>query len=373
MKILLASLALLTALNPALRAEPGNEIILNLESSADHPRNSEGAFATLRSGRILFCYSQFYGGHGDNSPAHLAEVHSDDDGQTWSAPRVMIENGANLNLMSVTFLRLASGKLALFYLIKQTALECHPVVQISGDDGATWSAPTSIIAAHGYFVLNNDRVIQTSTGRLIAPVAYQFLRQGPQDRGYPALAQWYYSDDEGATWKDADTEWTLPILSHTGLEEPGVVELADHSLYCWARTDQGAQYDMNSRDQGLTWSAPQPSTLISPASPASIKRLPGSDALLGIYNDHSGMFPLPAKPSQRTPLVAAVSVDGGKTWPARKILENDPVGRYCYTAILFKGDSVFIAYSAADALSPHFGRLRLRRLARSWLPALPRP
>lgn len=36
--------------------------VLNLEPNPGNPRNSEGAFVTLRSGRILFLYTQFYGG-----------------------------------------------------------------------------------------------------------------------------------------------------------------------------------------------------------------------------------------------------------------------------------------------------------------------
>lgn len=33
----------------------------------EHPRNSEGSFATLASGRVIFIYSQFYGGAADKA------------------------------------------------------------------------------------------------------------------------------------------------------------------------------------------------------------------------------------------------------------------------------------------------------------------
>ena len=36
---------------------PANRIALTMAPSPDNPRNSEGAFATLRSGRIIFCYT----------------------------------------------------------------------------------------------------------------------------------------------------------------------------------------------------------------------------------------------------------------------------------------------------------------------------
>jgi sialidase-1 len=76
--------------------------------------------------------------------------------------------------------------------------------------------------------------------------------------------------------------------------------------------------------------------LQSPASAASIKRLPGSSDLLAINNDHSGRFPFPK--GKRSPLVAAISRDGGMTWPSRKLIEGDLNGWYCYTAIHFAAD-----------------------------------
>ena len=44
------------------------------------------------------------------------------------------------------------------------------------DDGATWSEPKRVFDAPGNFVLNNDRVIQTTKGRLIVPVAFHRSR-----------------------------------------------------------------------------------------------------------------------------------------------------------------------------------------------------
>ena len=48
---------------------------------------------------------------------------------------------------------------------------------------------------------------------------------------------WFYSDDEGQTWQEAATWWGPPVRSGSGLQEPGLVELADGKLFGWARTD----------------------------------------------------------------------------------------------------------------------------------------
>lgn len=353
----------------ALTASAESVVTLNVEPTAEQPRHSEGSFVTLKSGRILFCYSQFYGGARDESPARLVRIHSDDQGRTWSAPVTVVENTAGNNVMSVSLLRLASGRLAMFYALKNSWLDCRPHMRVSSDEGETWSEPKLIQQAPGYFVLNNDRVIQTAAGRLIVPLAFHRSRgtdpHSAKSWDARAIATWLYSDDEGETWSESASWWAIPVPSRSGLQEPGVVELADGALFSWCRTDQGAQYGFRSADAGNTWSAPEPTEMKSPNGPASIKRLPGGSDLLAIYNDHSGLFPFP--PKKRNPLVAAISSDGGQTWPRRKLIENDPDGLYHYTAIHFIDDAILLAYCAGDSQVGALNRLRIRRITLDWL------
>src|SRR5437870_2512132 len=97
-----------------------NHVVLDINSTAENPRNSEGSFITLNSGRILFLYSQFHGGAADESPSRIVSIHSDDGGITWNQkPELVVDTGTNQNVMSVSLLRLKSGKIALIYLIKQ--------------------------------------------------------------------------------------------------------------------------------------------------------------------------------------------------------------------------------------------------------------
>lgn len=234
-------------------AAPGT-VTLNIEPTKEHPRNSEGSFATLASGRIIFCYSQFYGGSADHSAARIVRIHSDDQGRTWSQPVTLVENTGSQNVMSVSLLRVASSKLAMFYLVKNTWIDCRLHMTVSSDDGATWTKPRLVLDATGLFVVNNDRVIQTSKGRLIIPLAFHRSRgsdpESSRSIDYRAIAMWIYSDDEGATWQESASWWALPVRSGSGLQEPGVVELADGSLFSWSRTDQGTQYGFHSKDAG---------------------------------------------------------------------------------------------------------------------------
>ena len=348
----------------AYATEPG-KVVLELAPTKDNPRNSEGAFATLKSGRIIFYYTQFYGGARDESAARIVGIFSDDNGDTWSKePQVIVPTGTNQNVMSVSLLRLQSGKLALFYLAKNSLHDCRPMVCFSSDEAKTWTAPKTVVSAPGYFVLNNDRVIQTKSGRLILPVALHRAKNDQPHNSrtldYRAISIWYLSDDEGQTWREADIWWAIPVPSKSGLQEPGVVELDNGNIFSWLRTDQICQYSCLSTNTGITWSAPVPTALKTPTAPASVKRLPGSSDLVAIYNDHSGEFKF--DPKKRSPLVLAISRDNANTWGEKKVIESDPESSFCYTAIHFSGDSVLLAYCAGNPKLAGLDRLRMRKI-----------
>jgi len=90
-----------------------------LPPSEENPRNSEGSIIELRDGRLFLAYSHFYGGESDNSAAYIAGRFSEDRGNTWSLKDItVVENQGKENVMSVSLLRLGSGEIALFYMLK---------------------------------------------------------------------------------------------------------------------------------------------------------------------------------------------------------------------------------------------------------------
>lgn len=332
-----------------------------------NPRNSEGAFITLKSGSILFLYTYFYGTADDHGAARIVSIRSDDQGVTWSTdPQTVIEHDKTscLNVMSPSLLRLHDGRIALVYLRKVSFSELHPWICFSADEGETWSAPILIIPSAGYYCVHNDRLIQTRAGRLILPAS--FHRVGAIDGSLHCITErgivlWYVSDDGGETWQECLQWWSLPVPSKSGMQEPGVVELEDGVLLSWARTDVGCQYACSSYDGGDNWATPVPTRLFGPLGPASIKRIPGSKELLALYAAHYGTVPFPE--GLRTPYVAAISFDGGKTWPKQTVLEADPGGCFCYTAIEFSGDNVLLGYVAGSLELNLLGRTRIRKLS----------
>ncbi len=340
-----------------------------LPPGPNNPRNSEGDFIELDDGRILFIYTHFYGGSGDHDPARLAWRVSHDRGVTWSEEdEIIVEGEGDMNDMSVSLLRLDDGRIALFYLRKNSLEDLRPLLRISDDEAETWSEPIEIITDEiAAYVVNNDRVIQTSSGRLVVPAA---LHQGEDGSFlYRGKALCYLSDDNGETWRRSRT--VLDMEQHpddeTGLQEPGVVELSDGRLMMFSRTDRGSQYISFSDDEGDTWSPVEPSNIISPRSPASMKRIPSTGDLLLVWNDHSELDP-ELEGRRRTPFTVAVSKDEGKTWTHRQNLENHPEGWYCYTAIAFVDEHVLLGHVAGRRSTP--GRLATTQITRfpvEWL------
>ncbi|MFA5859529.1 MAG: sialidase family protein [Elusimicrobiota bacterium] len=331
-----------------------------LPPGKENPRNSEGSFINLKDGKIAFLYSRFYGGiGGDLDFANLSARYSSDGGLTWTKEDdVIIKNDGQCNVMSGDFVRLSTGDILLGFLWKNSYADCQFVVIKSTDEMNTWTPRVRVTTELCYHVVNNDRLVQLSSGRIIAPAALHYSLDGKSFNKRSKVAT-FYSDDIGSTWKKSTVVLESPVADRvtvdafeekrvhvTGLQEPGLVELKDGRLLLWARTDLGTQYYSYSSDCGDTWSPPEPSTLISPCAPASIKRIPATGDLLAVYNDHSGRFPFGKW--KRTPLVTAISKDEGKTWVNHKVLEDDPDGWYCYAAINFYQDNVLLAYCAGD-------------------------
>lgn len=360
------------------------QVVLELPPGPGNPRNSEGTFATLRDGRVMYAYTRFTSeirdGIPDSGAAEIVARFSADGGLTWTADDApVVANEGAFNVCCPSLLRLQSGELALFYLRKNSQSDCIPMMRRSFDEGATWGEPTACIADEpGYYVLNNDRVVQLRDGRLLFAVSRLGAPDGSWDEKGTVMS--YHSDDNGATWRRGGT--VAAVVCGAGgvaataaddparvtFQEPGVVELRDGRILLWIRTDAGCQYVCHSSDRGESWTVPRPSPLVSPLSPASIRRLPTGE-LLALWNDHAARPDMKARGpawahGARTPLAAAVSRDEGETWSAPWLLEDDPDGWFCYTAIHPLADgTVLLSYCALQDLA----HSRISKVPIPWL------
>jgi len=333
------------------------EFVMVCPASKDNPRNSEAAVARLRDGRLLLAYTHFYGGAADQSPAFIGGKLSADGGRTWSPTFEMVPNDAAENVMSASLLRLRSGPLALFFLRKNSDSDLRAYMRKSHDEGESWGDEIVVTFPPGYHVMNNDRVIQLSSGRLLAPVSYS-----PDYRRENHFRNvCFYSDDEGLTWRRGATFLDLP---KRGAMEPGLVELKDGRVLQIIRTQLGRIYRSFSTDGGDTWSEPQPTDIVSPESPATITRLPApaGDLLLVWNNNSSGAVSL----RPRCPLTAAISRDEGETWEHVRDLETDSRLNYAYVSVTFpEPETALLTYWVDDR--PAVGiSLKAARVPTGW-------
>lgn len=347
---------------------PGVRKEVLLPPGPENPRNSEGDFIQLKDGRVLFVYTHFTGGSSDHASAHLASRVSEDGGLTWSKEDgVVLSNEGGFNIMSVSLLRLSNGDIGLFYIRKNSHRDCRPLMRVSKDEAQTWSKAVEVITDQiGYYVLNNDRVVQLRGGRLICPVALHHLPEYEKP-DWQGLLMCYLSDDLGKTWTRSKSvlKGARSDASRVTLQEPGVIELLDGRLMMWARTDDGSQYLTWSNDRGETWSQPTASGIHSPQSPATIERVPGRSDLLMVWNDHSDIDN--SLKGRRTPFSLALSQDDGKTWTKSLALEDDPNGWYCYTAMDFVGDRVLLGHCAGDRRNGGLNSAQITSFELAWL------
>ena len=322
-----------------------------------NPRNSEGAFIKLADGTLYFAYSRYTNGSGlDDDAADIAAVLSHDDGRSWSDPVTVFKN-PQMNLMSVSLLRLNNGLIAMVYLKKSAVqgwkgfVDCRPKIVFSSDEAATWSAPVEIAnIPAAYLVVNNDRLIQLKNGRLLLPASHhQYNSNGKLGAG---IIRFFFSDDNGLSWK-TNKEYIFPLPQmHNGFMEPGVIELKDGSVMCFIRTSAGCHYKAFSYDGGENWTQAIPAgEFSSPESPMSIKRDPASGILYAVWNSRNSLYAVRAADSKwhRTPLVMATSADEGRTWENHRVLEDAPDHGYCYTAMYFDGNKLHLGYCCGGA------------------------
>ena len=342
----------------------GREVAF-LSTGKQNPRNGEGSFLRLRDGRIMYAYTEYYGDSWeDHATARISAIYSSDEGESWTKPAVLFEKrDDDLNIMSVSLTRMQNGDLGCLYLRKFLScgkVRCVPYFVRSADEGKHFSTPVRCVVDDGYFVVNNDRLLRLSSGRLMFPTAYH--GEG-LDCLLPGEIYTCYSDDDGVTWQRSKAAVTSPYDDEIRLQEPGLFELGDGRLWLYTRTAYGHQYQAFSRDGGESFGAVTPALrFTSPDSPMLVKR--AGEFVLAVFN------PIPYHPlrdktelwhsPKRTPYVCAVSRDGGDSFVGEKktsanggfrdfitdcyLLESDETNSYCYPAIIEVDAGFLVAY-----------------------------
>ncbi|TLD68359.1 hypothetical protein FEM03_22920 [Phragmitibacter flavus] len=323
----------LTLITTALHAQtqvPPSVLDLTLEPTAiNHnpgpeyaPENQDYAMVIgidrTPKGRL---WAAWVGG-GDSPLAYFLINSSDDDGKTWSHPRIVIRpgltpTGLNRSVIVGNLWTDPTGKLWLFYDQSLEQFEGRAGVwaitcENPDAEKPTWSEPRRIW--HG-MTLNKPTVLKDGTWMLPISLWDRTKMRPIFKDAYPELddqrmAHWFASTDQGKTW----TRRGGVAIPDPQFDEHMLVELKDNRLWMLARNNHGIAESFSS-DQGKTWTPPTPSTIQNPSARFFLRRLQSGNLLL-VKNG-----PIEKK-TGRTHMTAFLSSDEGKTWQGGLVIDE---------------------------------------------------
>jgi predicted neuraminidase len=260
---------------------------------------------------------------GDSDKGYFVAASSDDEGRTWSKPRLVMDppdapTGLRRRLLVGNFWCDPTGRLWLFFdqsmgyfdgRAGAWAITCDQ----PDDANPKWSAPRRLW--HG-MTLNKPVVL--GNGEWLMPVSlWTRDRIGPKElrEGFPELddqrmAHWFVSTDHGSTW----TRRGGVVIPQSDFDEHMAVELKDGRLWMLARTKYGLA-ECFSPDDGRTWSEPGPAAIQNPSARFFLRRLASGRILLvknGPLNQRTG----------RTQMTAFLSEDEGASWKGGFVFEE---------------------------------------------------
>lgn len=260
----------------------------------------------------------------DCPEAFLMAASSDDDGETWSKPRLVIDGrSANLPISRTViignFWTDPLGRLWLFFDQTMNHFDGRAGLWVTicenpDDNNPVWSEPKRIW--HGS-MLNKPTVL--SSGEWVLP---SYLLQtrgfGPFKglfseldiyRGVNVLA----SKDQGKTWKLR----SVRPFPFPDWHEAAIVEKRDGKLWMMSRTSKGIMESF-SDDRGFTWSEPTTTAanIQHPNSRFFFRRL-ASGRILLIKNGKELH-----KNEGRNYFSAWLSEDDGETWKGGLVIED---------------------------------------------------
>ena len=331
---LLGLLLLLLGSCPA-GAELVTERILGPEIKTGEYKHP-ASITELDTGDLLLAY---YGGGGEYETATAVFGSRLKQGEKrWSKPVVLARNPM-YSMGNPVIWQAPDQRVWLFFVVRPGATWSTSRIgaKTSDDGGGTWSDTFMVTFDEGTMV--RSRPILLSDGHYLLPI-YHETGADTEQTGADTSSLFLRFDPATKLWSRSNK-----VFSRMGNLQAGVVELERGHLLALCRRggdyepgDDGFVVKTESHDGGRTWSPGVETEFPNPNAAVELIRL-RSGNLLFIYN-HSM--------NDRTPLAAALSTDGGKTW-ARKLSIADGPGDFAYpTAIQTRDGRIHVTYTSDE-------------------------
>jgi len=244
---------------------------------------------------------------------------------TWSKP-VEVANGIQGNgkrypLWNPVLFQMPGKELILFYKDGPAPDEWWGMLKRSFDGGKTWSAAERLPKDIYGPIKNKPELL--ADGTLICP-------SSSEDHDWRLHME--FTKDGGKTWSRTEA---LNDGVTTSAIQPSILKLPDGKLQLVCRSENDFVLQSISADQGKSWSALKPTTLLNPNSGIDAVTLKDGRHIIIYNNTKKG----------RSPLNVAISSDG-QNWKDVAVLENEPNGEFSYPAVIQAADGkVHITYT----------------------------
>jgi len=326
--------------------------------------NAYPVIARLTSGRLVCVFSVKTAGI--HPKLKIAASVSDNNGKSWSKPAVVFDH-PNTEDADPNLLVDDDRLLAFSTTVPEPVKIDHSLIYMrESKDGVHWGAEVLLKTPHRYIAGKIHQGHRLADGTLIIGYSWDTWAEQnmpPATEGEMNLKSGVLrSKDGGKTWTAggdlyADIAKTSPG-STTGLAEPATVVLSDGRVMTLTRASGTKLYQAWSKDGGVTWDTPRPSTLTAHNSPAALWKLDDSRDVLVAWDK---------SPTGRTPLAAALSSDDGRTWSEpRTIVDTQGPEEASYPSTIQAKDGTLVAVWQQQL--PQGGReIRIARFNRAWL------
>lgn len=309
----MTSSALESYMRPMIDVRPGLKYASNMRRFQGIP-----GIERAPNGRLwAVWYAGGPGQPGEGPGNYVVLVTSDDDGRSWSQPKLVIDPpGDFARAFDPVLWHDPRGRLWLFWAQSQGLYDGRAGVWFSttcesGSENPLWTQPRRI--ANGIMM---NKPITLANGEWLLPIS---VWSRPPGDDTPEKDRVCLSQEIGSNvWVSKDEGKSFSLrgsaqVPNRRVDEHMIVERKDGTLWMLVRTLYGIGESV-SEDGGRTWSTGGPSGIPHVSSRFFVRRLVSGRLLLVRHDPSDGSYADGVSRGTRSHLTAYVSDDEGATW-----------------------------------------------------------